>query len=627
MDRVDIQNRVARLYNDRLLPIIDSHLNVVSQLGRTDKIERLEIDLGKLHVSRLEKDLLERIEGELEAKLARIMKDQEVATDEENDQEINKGSDIELLIYFLQTGTFPWWAVETTATAFEQAFENVARDKPAQLRRLLSHLLQYDKIVQRCVYACSEKTLTRIVEVCFPLEAGRLIHEQQIFRSTHGIHWIQSGLRQIWWYSVIRSVVLTHSETKMDLVPEIVRLFMRLAGLRMHEVQANSDSVDFLKGGQKLYESRIDAESTGLQNESEERQEREVVNELAICLGKLSTVLASTGSLLSTQELQEIVERLNRIEEDFASYRSQDKHTVRKGRLDGTLQELGEVQKIFGLHIDSSDYSQLKQESTGAKEDQRQLSAYRPQSTNAEAVTHKLLDEVLSAIEKINGAFARLLSTVMGTAKKDETTTAGVGDRMQKQEKQPWRRPAKDISQSQQLYDSFSDSDKVYIQNAGLVLLWPFLNRFFNNLGLSDDKAFTDEDAVERACLILQYLVAGDTENFFEAQLPLNKIICGLDLYQPVNTQWIVEADEKELADGLLEAVIQNAPLWKNLSLEGFRQAWLRRDGILGTRDGHWLLQVKRETYDIMMDRLPWTIQIVKFPWMEHLIFVEWQQS
>jgi len=175
--------------------------------------------------------------------------------------------------------------------------------------------------------------------------------------------------------------------------------------------------------------------------------------------------------------------------------------------------------------------------------------------------------------------------------------------------------------------DAFSESDKISVQNAGLVLLWPFLPRFFATLGLTSEGRWVDEAAATRACLLLQYLVEGTTDEVFEAVLPLNKLLCGIDLAQPLPTAWAIRPEEAGAATTLLEAVIQNGPLWRTLSVEGFRQAFLQREGLLGTRDGHWLLQAARETHDIIIDRLPWAVRHVKLPWMERLLFTEWQQA
>lgn len=172
--------------------------------------------------------------------------------------------------------------------------------------------------------------------------------------------------------------------------------------------------------------------------------------------------------------------------------------------------------------------------------------------------------------------------------------------------------------------DVFSKSDKIYLNNAGLVLLWPFLQRFFENTGLYNEEGFVDARAAERAVWLLQYIVLGDEKELFEPQLPLNKILTGLEPEAPVTRPESVSKEELELIRGLLEAVTGYVPTWKNLSMEGFRQAYLQREGALSARDGQWLLQVKRETYDILLEKVPWSWQIVRLPWMNQILVVEW---
>ena len=60
------------------------------------------------------------------------------------------------------------------------------------------------------------------------------------------------------------------------------------------------------------------------------------------------------------------------------------------------------------------------------------------------------------------------------------------------------------------------------------------------------------------------------------------------------------------------------------MSIAGFRGTFLLRQGILGQRDGAWLLRVERETYDIVLERFPWSVDWVKLPWMEAPLRVEW---
>ena len=50
---------------------------------------------------------------------------------------------------------------------------------------------------------------------------------------------------------------------------------------------------------------------------------------------------------------------------------------------------------------------------------------------------------------------------------------------------------------------SFEDTDFITVQNAGLILFWPFLQRFFENLDLLENKTFRDEVARNRAICAL----------------------------------------------------------------------------------------------------------------------------
>lgn len=171
--------------------------------------------------------------------------------------------------------------------------------------------------------------------------------------------------------------------------------------------------------------------------------------------------------------------------------------------------------------------------------------------------------------------------------------------------------------------ECFNDSDELYLANAGLIILWPFLVRLFETLTLVYEQEFKDAESAERAVLILQYLVDESSEAA-EHLLPLNKLLCGLDLMEPVSASIDISEQEKAECNKLLTAVIQHWTALKNTSIDGLRKAFLQREAILRVRDGGWLLQVERATHDILLDNIPWSIRMVKLPWMEDMIYVEW---
>ena len=169
----------------------------------------------------------------------------------------------------------------------------------------------------------------------------------------------------------------------------------------------------------------------------------------------------------------------------------------------------------------------------------------------------------------------------------------------------------------------FSDSDEVYVTNAGLVILWPFLEHFFKHVGLVEEKHFKDDAARQRAAGLLQY-VASEDDSPPEYLLPLNKVLCGLDVDEVFDFGPPITELEIDECGNFLTCVIAQAPILHDMSLPGFRGTFLLRQGQLSTRDGVWLLRVERETYDVVLDQFPWTISWVKLPWMQAPIQVEW---
>ncbi|MEZ4731465.1 MAG: contractile injection system tape measure protein [Caldilineaceae bacterium] len=166
-------------------------------------------------------------------------------------------------------------------------------------------------------------------------------------------------------------------------------------------------------------------------------------------------------------------------------------------------------------------------------------------------------------------------------------------------------------------------ADEVYVGNAGLVLLWPFLGHFFTRLGLLVEQQFKDEAARQRAVGLLQHLATGATD-FPEYLLPLNKLLCGLDLAQLFDFGAPLTDGEADEAPALLRAVIEHAPILRDMTPTGLQGTFLLRQGVLRTGAGAWLLQVERESYEVVLERFPWSWEWVKLPWMAVPLRVEW---
>jgi len=164
----------------------------------------------------------------------------------------------------------------------------------------------------------------------------------------------------------------------------------------------------------------------------------------------------------------------------------------------------------------------------------------------------------------------------------------------------------------------------LYLQNAGQVILSPFLQPFFTNLELLEAGQWTNLEAAQQAALILQYLI-DESLISVESSLSLNKLLCGFDLSATLPVQLALTPAIESACTTLLTAIIQHWSILGNTTIAGLRSAFLQRAGLLRRRHDGWLLQVEQQTPDILLDRLPWSIRVVKLPWMTEILYVEWQ--
>ncbi len=166
--------------------------------------------------------------------------------------------------------------------------------------------------------------------------------------------------------------------------------------------------------------------------------------------------------------------------------------------------------------------------------------------------------------------------------------------------------------------------EDIYITNAGLVLVAPYLPRLFEQLGLTEKSAFTNRDAAERAVHMLQFLV-NEQSTSPEFEVVLNKLLCGVKAGKPICRGIELSEQEKQQLESLLQAITQHWKALSNTSINGLRESFLQRGGRLKLKDDAWHLSVEPRTFDMLLDQVPWSYSTIKFAWMERVIFVEWR--
>jgi len=161
-----------------------------------------------------------------------------------------------------------------------------------------------------------------------------------------------------------------------------------------------------------------------------------------------------------------------------------------------------------------------------------------------------------------------------------------------------------------------------------LILLHPYLPRLFAALGWVSASHPPGEPfpwaRLPHAAALLNWLATGRDEPF-EFELGTAKLLLGLqpDAPLPVAAGLIGDA-EREEGEALLGAIIQHWSALGQTTVDGLRVAFLQRGGLLYPAPDGWLLRPQGETFDLLLDRLPWGLSIIRLPWMPACLYTEW---
>lgn len=165
------------------------------------------------------------------------------------------------------------------------------------------------------------------------------------------------------------------------------------------------------------------------------------------------------------------------------------------------------------------------------------------------------------------------------------------------------------------------EADGLLVEEAGLVLLHPYLERFLAGVGVADGDRLVDP---HRAVCLLHHLATGE-RTAPEHRVTLAKVLCGVPVEEPVPADPGLADAELDEATALLGAVVRNWGALGGASPDALREGFLQRDGVLsGDAWGDRVLRVEGRSLDILLDDLPWGLSVVALPWMERRLIVEW---
>lgn len=166
------------------------------------------------------------------------------------------------------------------------------------------------------------------------------------------------------------------------------------------------------------------------------------------------------------------------------------------------------------------------------------------------------------------------------------------------------------------------NSSDLYVENAGLVLIHPFLKSLFENCKLlGKDNTINNPEV---GAHLLHYIATGKEQDY-ENAMAFEKFLCNIPLSQPIERNIFLSEEMKKEAEAMLQAVLSNWDIMKTSSAELLQNEFLQRPAKLTINgDESPTIIIERKTQDILLDKLNWNLSIIKLAWKKRIIYVNW---
>lgn len=643
------QSQVGSFYKREILPLIDEYCNAVAGGDVVIRIDRLEIDLGKIAKPDFNRQFKQKFAQLLPGKLTEAIRrsaNPDFCAGETGRQDLitTADRDFAVLEFFSHEGSLPWWVSGDELYEMPVLLRHTVAARPDQVKRLLAGIIDHAAELKRLIYHADDATLGQIITLFQP-EHGQAICQlaQALLVGLTACPLLQSGgtakLRPEVWGNILSSSIAAEGQAfnRQLAIADTVKRIAKISGvdaeaLSNQLVIEKDDSFNALPLPAQLpayfngeYRRQLEKLARFFEALSLALAENVLPQQIADFERRMETAVNQKSVKAERKIIRRISKTLAELLKQFNQRKASDAplaivkcagklKTIEKllDQLSAgvTFSEAGNLARLFQTVQNSCEL--LNTLLDADKNDDT------PAPASGEAL-FKVRDRLDTLLDKLRDDLAVVAeaNSAAGQSKLLQDIVSSIGAIEQLNAKSA-------ASHGKGYCDPFSVSKELYVNNAGLALLWPYLSRFFGILGLAGGGRFVDAAAAERAVFLLQYLTAGTDRKFQEYELILNKILCGIDINAPLKPYLEITEAERTECESLLQAVLLNWPALKNLSVPGLRSLFLYREGLIFTRDGQRVLRVAGTAYDILVRRIPWGIGTVKLPWMEQLLMVEW---
>ncbi len=180
-----VQDRMSRLIHHSLIRVLD---DLFSELGNTElyiNIDQLVLDVGKINIERLEKELPERLEERLRAQLPLLIRQNMPVSLTKRSAAKTKPLLLEILIFYLKKGAYPWWIPDSVSRDSLELFRTLFQDKRSQLEEALPEMLGTEWSRKRIVIHFKNRDLEKIVQLLEPGNSKTIIDYNNALEVQH----------------------------------------------------------------------------------------------------------------------------------------------------------------------------------------------------------------------------------------------------------------------------------------------------------------------------------------------------------------------------------------------------------------------------------------------------------
>ncbi|MCU0435836.1 MAG: contractile injection system tape measure protein [Bacteroidia bacterium] len=663
-----LQQEVRAVFDDDLLPLINQLFDEISGPGEILRINRLELNLGHIDPLRLREQLVTQLKTVLTEKLQEarakalgrpgslLSGTEEAVLIHSNEYEMEavlqsaSASVPSLLEAFFTTGDLPWWMPDETAPPDIAALTTQLLDEaPGQLVQLLMQVLKHPQAALRMVHQLPAPLLKRIALVLWP--------QSNVITFSH--EEVQAAIRYFVQLRVLNSefaeapsgtpapvyLMAIAAAARMVNLPQAIQAPATNSGsaitgwlLLAAATTANTSAENILKlaeitlispdaaaqlnqpmpqGMAAIVAKRVEEKQHSLPNLYITRLLEIIIpnlktnsglNDTIAFISRLTTHTASvsginklTAKLVSEEPLirqSQILKAVNEEEPALILHIAAALEAEKTTRARAALKEIASILLPFKKAVKEETPKSSKRKNTSVSEEKKkQKSSPKIAETEEEEIIAARKQQEAEAGEELQETFEQLLEAFADTDESDDNESEGIPYRGKRHRLSRW---------------------------GGLVLLGPYLPALFQEAGLLNEKGlFKNNQAAYRAVFILHYVCTGTTKAP-EYALSLHKLLCGLAFNKSIPKTIRLTKKEKQEADDLLDAMAEQWTSLRSPVGEAIRQNFLKRTAIIEKKDGAWLVRIQRNSFDILLDSLPWSISVIRLPWTSHLIQTEW---